>query len=94
MDTEFGILPWLLLIAIAALLGHSIAGRYWRVISKIGVLSISIAIAISWIYTKEQIGVEGGIFYTQVACFFVFLFVVCTVFLKTVFEVFRTKSEE
>ena len=93
MDTEFGLLPWLLLFTIAVLIGHSIAGKYWKALSRVGVFAISIAIAISFSYTAEQIGVEGFIFYSQVTCFLVFLCASCVVLLKTIFEIIRPVRE-
>ena len=55
MENEFGILPWVLLALIAFLLGHSFTGKHWKALSRIGLVSIFLALTITTQFTEENI---------------------------------------
>lgn len=73
MENEFGLLPWALLALITFLLGHSFTGTHWKTLSRIGLVSIFVALGITTQFTEESIKADTVLFASQVALFLTFI---------------------
>ncbi|OES23734.1 hypothetical protein [Alteromonas macleodii] len=92
MENEFGLLPWVLLALIAFLLGHSFTGKLWKTLSRIGLVSIFLALAISTQFTVENIKGDTVLFISQVALFLTFIGSSIVVGIREIVSVFSKST--
>lgn len=94
METEFEVLPFVLLALISILLGHSFTSKSLRSVSVIGIIAIFLAIGLSISFSMDEIRTEGLLFNIQVACFLTFLMSIVLVLLNTACLLFNQANLE
>tara|TARA_Y100001936_G_C16009218_1_gene632550 strand:+ start:81 stop:383 length:303 start_codon:yes stop_codon:yes gene_type:complete len=92
MENEFGLLPWVLLALIAFLLGHSFTGKHWKTLSRIGLVSVFLALAITTQFTVESIKGDTVLSISQVALFLTFIGSSIAVGIREVVSVFSKST--
>ena len=77
MDTDFGILPYILIITFALLVVHASSERPWCSLSKTGLITFIACFALSAGYGADAVNSEMSLFIPVAASFVIF--VVCAV---------------
>lgn len=77
METDFGILPYILLFSVALLVIHASSERPWYTLSKTGLIAFIVSFALNVGYGADAVNSKMALFIPVVASFVIF--VVCAV---------------